>query len=77
MTNMLQEAIAALRDLPPALQDEVGADLLGYVKRLNALRREIQTGLDDVDQGRARPLTDEVWREIKAKALAGRKQNQQ
>ena len=74
MTSMLQEAIAALRDLPPSLQDEVGADLLGYVKRLNALKREIQIGLDDIDQGRARPLTDDVWRRIKAKALADGKQ---
>jgi hypothetical protein len=76
MTNTLQEAIAALRDLPPSLQDEVGADLLGYVKRLDALKREIQIGLDDVEQGRARPLTDDLWREIKAKALAGGRQSQ-
>jgi hypothetical protein len=75
MTSMLQEAIAALRDLPPSLQDEVGADLLGYVERLIALKREIQIGIDDIDNGRMRPLTDEVWRDIKAKAMAGGSQS--
>jgi hypothetical protein len=70
MTVTLQNAIAALRSLPPSVQDEVETDLLDYVNRLTALKREIQTGLDDVDGGRVRELSDDAWAEIKAKARA-------
>ena len=75
MTSTLQNAISALRDLPAAVQDEVGASLLDYVARLKRLKAEIQLGLDDAGQGRARELTDDVWREIKARAIAAQGQS--
>ena len=44
--------------------------------RLEELRREIQLGIDQADQGRARPLTDDLVEDVKArgrKRLAARK----
>jgi hypothetical protein len=56
MTDTLALAIEKASRLPKAAQDRIGLDLLDQIAALEALRAEIQIGIDEADAG----LTQEL-----------------
>lgn len=68
MTKVLREAIAKVEALPEADQDRIARDLIDYLDRLAALRRDIDEGIRELDAGRGRPLDiEEFLREVRVK----------
>jgi Arc/MetJ-type ribon-helix-helix transcriptional regulator len=51
MVKTLEQAIAQISKLPDADQEQIGRKLLSHVDRLNALRAEIDKGLNSLDLG--------------------------
>jgi hypothetical protein len=65
MTSTLALAMEKASQLPEAAQERVGLELLEYVAAMNALRAEIQIGIDEADAGLAEELDlDELLREL-------------
>lgn len=56
MVKTLEQAIAQISRLPDADQEQIGRKLLSHVERLNALREEIDKGIDSLDAGNGRAL---------------------
>jgi hypothetical protein len=56
MVKTLEQAIAQISRLPDADQEQIGRKLLSHVEKLNALRREIDEGIDSLDAGNDRAL---------------------
>jgi hypothetical protein len=42
MTKALKDAIAEVATLPPAAQDRIGQELLAHVRKLRALRTDLE-----------------------------------
>jgi hypothetical protein len=59
MTETLELAIAKASKLSDAAQDVIGLELLERIAALEALRAEIQIGLDDIAAGRVREINFE------------------
>jgi len=59
MVRTLEQAIARLSQLPDADQEKIGRKLLSHVEKLNALRAEIDKGIDSLDAGKGRALNIE------------------
>ncbi len=65
MTKVLREAIAKVEALPEADQDRIARDLLDYLDKLNALRKDIDVGVKQLDAGEGRHLDiDEFLRKM-------------
>jgi hypothetical protein len=56
MVKTLEQAIAQISRLPDADQEEIGRKLLSHVKKLNALRAEINKGIRSLDAGKGSTL---------------------
>ncbi len=56
MVKTLEQAIAQISRLPDADQEQIGRKLLSHVEKLNALRAEVDKGIDSLDAGRGAPL---------------------
>jgi len=52
----LEQAIAQISRLPDADQEQIGRKLLSHVEKLNALRAEIDKGIDSLDAGKGGAL---------------------
>ena len=65
MTKVLEDAIAQIADLPDAVQDQIGHELLAHVRKLRELRIDIDKGLQSLDTEGGRTLDIE---EVIAKA---------
>lgn len=59
MVRTLEQAIAQISRLPDADQEEIGRKLLSHVEKLNALRAEIDRGINSLDAGRGDTLNME------------------
>jgi len=55
-SEVIREGLRLLKE-----KDEI------HDRKLEALRSEIQVGIDQADQGKVKPLTDELVAEIKAR----------
>jgi hypothetical protein len=63
MNKLLEKALSEAASLPEADQDRIARGLLDHVKRLRALRADLQRGLDSLNRGEGRSLDlDEVKR---------------
>jgi hypothetical protein len=51
MVRALEQAIAQISRLPDADQEQIGRKLLSHVEKLNALRSEIDKGINSLDAG--------------------------
>ena len=60
MVKTLEQAIAQVSRLPVADQEQIGRKLLMHVENLNALRAEIDKGLQSLDAGEGRALDMEA-----------------
>ncbi len=60
MVKTLEQAIAQVSRLPVADQEQIGRKLLMHVEKLNALRAEIDKGLQSLDAGEGRALDMEA-----------------
>jgi hypothetical protein len=60
MLKTLEQAIAQISRLPAADQEQIGRRLLSHVEKLNALRAEIDKGIQslDSDKGAALDIED-------------------
>jgi hypothetical protein len=56
MTRSLEQAMAKVAALPAETQERIGGELLAHVEKVNALRGELQKGIDSLDQGKGRAL---------------------
>jgi hypothetical protein len=56
MVKMLEQAIEQLSRLPDADQELIGRKLLSHMKKLNALRTEIDEGIRSLDAGQGSAL---------------------
>jgi hypothetical protein len=56
MVKTLERALAEVAKLPPEAQEHIGEELLAYVSKLEALRRDLQQGIDSLDAGQGREL---------------------
>jgi hypothetical protein len=56
MVRTLEQAIAQISRLPDADQEQIGRKLLAHVEKLNALRTEIDKGIQSLDKGKGRVL---------------------
>jgi hypothetical protein len=56
MTKALKDAIAEVATLPPAAQDRIGQELLAHVRKLRALRTDLEQGIRSLDAGAGRPV---------------------
>ena len=59
MVRTLEQAIAQISRLPDADQEQIGRKLLAHVERLNALRGEIDKGLNSLEAGKGSALNIE------------------
>lgn len=60
MVKTLEQAIAAVTNLPDTDQEQIGRKLLSHVEKLRALRTEIDKGIRSLDAGEGRPLDIEA-----------------
>jgi hypothetical protein len=56
VTKTLERALAQVAQLPEAAQEHIGEELLAYVSKYEALRRDLQEGLDSLDAGKGKEL---------------------
>jgi hypothetical protein len=56
MTKVLEEAIAEVAALPEAAQEQIGRELLAHVRKLHALRADIEEGIRSLDAGEGQEL---------------------
>lgn len=56
MTKLLKEAMAEAETLSEPAQDRIGRELSAYVKKLHALRADVQQGVGSLDAGAGRAL---------------------
>ncbi|MCK1719103.1 hypothetical protein [Bradyrhizobium sp. 141] len=61
MARTLEQAIAQISQLPAADQEEIGRKLLSHVEKLNALRSEIDRGIQSLDAGKGEALNMEEF----------------
>jgi hypothetical protein len=61
MVKTLEQAIAQVSRLPVADQEQIGRKLLVHVEKLNALRAEVDKGLQSLDAGEGRALDMETF----------------
>jgi hypothetical protein len=54
MVKVLEEAIAALSNLPDDDQEQIGRKLLSHVERIRQLRAELDKGIRSLDAGEGR-----------------------
>jgi hypothetical protein len=59
MVRELEQAIAQLSKLPETDQEKIGRKLLSHVEKLNALRIEIDKGIDSLDANKGSVLNME------------------
>ncbi len=63
MVKTLERAIAEVANLPEAVQEKIGRELLAHVERLRSLRTDITRGIQSLDAGAGRELdTEELLR---------------
>jgi hypothetical protein len=60
MTTALQLAIAKVATLPEEAQEQLGRELLERIEALTALRRDIETGVDELEAGLGEELDVEA-----------------
>jgi hypothetical protein len=56
MIKTLEQAIAEVSRLPAADQEQIGRKLLSHVDKLNALRAELDKGIQSLDAGKGSAL---------------------
>jgi hypothetical protein len=56
MVKTLELAISKAAALPEAAQEQIGRELLESIDRLTELRREINIGIRDLDEGKGEAL---------------------
>ena len=56
MVKTLEQAIAEVQRLPAEDQEQIGRTLLSHVKKLRALRAEIDKGIRSLDADEGKPL---------------------
>jgi hypothetical protein len=61
MVKTLEQAIAQVSRLPVADQEQIGRKLLVHVEKLNALRADIDKGLQSLDAGDGGALDIEAF----------------
>jgi Arc/MetJ-type ribon-helix-helix transcriptional regulator len=61
MVKVLEQAIAALSELPDDDQEQIGRKLLTHVERIRRLRAELDKGLQSLDAGEGRELDMEQF----------------
>jgi hypothetical protein len=54
MVKTLEQAIAEVEHLPAEDQEQIGRTLLSHIKKLRALRVEIDKGIRSLDAGQGR-----------------------
>ena len=61
MVKTLEQAIAEVRNLPAAGQEQIGRKLRPHVGKLRQLRVDIDKGIGSPDAGEGRPLNIEEF----------------
>jgi Arc/MetJ-type ribon-helix-helix transcriptional regulator len=61
MVKTLEQAIAEVSRLPAADQEQIGRKLLSHIEKLNALRAEIDKGIQSLDSGKGSALDIEAF----------------
>jgi hypothetical protein len=56
MVKVLEEAVAKITALPETDQEQIGRELLEHVEKLQALRADLQAGIDSLNAGRGQEL---------------------
>lgn len=56
MVKTLEQAIAQVKSLPDADQEQIGRQLLSHVEKLRRLRDEIDKGIRSLDAGKGEIL---------------------
>ncbi len=51
MNKVLKDAVAEAETLPEAVQEKIGQELHGYVKKLRQLRGDVKKGLQSLNSG--------------------------
>lgn len=59
MVKTLEHALAEVEKLPEAAQERIGEELLAYLGKLGALRKDLQKGINSLDAGRSREFDAE------------------
>ena len=71
MVKTLEQAIAQISRLPDADQEQIGRKLLSHVEKLNALRAEIDKGINSLDAGEGSALDIEDFHRRKNSGYGG------
>ena len=71
MVKTLEQAIAQISRLPDADQEQIGRKLLSHVEKLNALRAEIDKGINSLDAGEGSALDIEDFLRRKNSGYGG------
>jgi exonuclease VII small subunit len=71
MVRTLEQAIAQLARLPDADQEQIGRELLSHVEKLNALRVELDKGIQSLDRGKGTSLNMEEFLQRKNSGHGG------
>ena len=71
MIKTLEQAIAQISRLPDADQEQIGRKLLSHVEKLNALRAEIDRGIQSLDASDGSTLDIEAFLRKKNSGHAG------
>jgi hypothetical protein len=61
MTSTLELAVAKVSQLSEAAQEVIGREILEWMEKLEALRADIQIGIDELDAGLGRELDIEEF----------------
>jgi hypothetical protein len=56
MVRTLERAIAEVANLPEAIQEKIGRELLAHVEKLRNLRADLAKGIRSLDAGRGKEL---------------------
>jgi hypothetical protein len=75
MVRTLEQAIVQISRLPDADQEQIGRKLLSHLEKFNALRGEIDKGIDSLDAGKgSAPNIEDFLREKNSAYAAGQPQ---
>lgn len=73
MGDIFRKAVSEISELPDEAQDEIGRQLLDYLRRLDDLRAEVDKGLASLDAGEGRELDiDQFIQELNERHLRGK-----
>ena len=56
MTNALREAMEEAANLPEAVQEKIGEDLMIHIEKLRRLRAKLDKGIASLERGEGREL---------------------